>query len=611
MAEPQDRETAGETKFVVPGVDVQIVETGDEDLSVLAPFGKRRADEEDVEWPDEKRENLKKNESAAVTEDVPDAGEILAPPLPLTSLVTAYEESNSLKQNVDAMGTNVDGFGFTFAPTVNFDGVELNDLVRDDMEEGDKQVTEEEVKKKVEELRREAAKEKRRLKQFFSFCADDSFIELRRNSREDLEVLGNFTWEVVRDDEGEIKRFVQIPFYTVRLCKKQDPIQVTVKRKIGPIAYAEFKEQKRFRKFVQSVGNTNVWFKEFGDPRVMSKKTGKYFASQEELDETVELDPKDGPATEVLHYKIHALRGAYGLPRWIGNVLSVRGSRMAEEVNFFYFKNKAIPPMIIFVENGRLQDGAVDRLGDFMRQVKGDTQKFWKVAIIEGESAEDARKRGVAWSGNPRFKIVKLSSEQLKDALFQDYDEKNRDKVGESFRMPRLLRGDVRDFNRATAETAKAFGEEQVFQPERDRFDAWINRVLGPELDMRFWQFKSLSSIVRDPLNLTDMVEKLVKSSVLTPKEGRSIAEDIFNRDLAEIDEDWVKRPLAVTLAMLAKSVGDTNTISELSSIVQKGGDPFADLGDPGNPVDLVKTVKRLLEIRRVLARRSLETDRG
>jgi PBSX family phage portal protein len=581
----------------VPAVNVLIA--GQDESDVFDFYGaKKRSDEEDG-WPEGKRADLAKGESQALPEDADMvAGEIIEPPLPLSALVTAFEESNSLRQNVDAMSTNVDGFGFTLIPTIPLDGKEFKEVMTDELASGNVEPSEETVAAEMEKIKKLAYREKRRLRQFFSYCSDDSFIELRRQSREDCEVLGNFTWEVVRDDKGEISRFILLPFYTMRLCKKGDPIEVDVKRKTGPITYESFKEKRRFRKFVQRTSDKTVWFKEFGDPRAMSKKTGRYFENPKELDALAKEDPREGPATEVLHYKIRALRGVYGLPRWIGNILSVRGSRMAEEVNFFYFKNKAIPPMIIFVENGRLQDGAVDRLADFMKQVRGDTQKFWKIAIIEGESAEDARKRGVAWSGQPRFKIERLSSEQLKDGLFQEYDDKNRDKVGESWRMPRMLRGDVRDFNRATAEVAKAFAEEQVFQPERDRFDAWLNRTLGPILNMRFWQFKTLAPVIRDPYSLTEMVEKLVKAAILVPKEGRQIAEDIFNRDFEDLDEEWVKRPLALTIAGVTKQAPTSD-----SAVPTVGEQLLKDLGGPGEPIDKASVVRRLLEIRRALLR--------
>lgn len=536
------------------------------------------------------------------------ADEVIIPPLQLELLVNAFEESNALRQNIDAMTTNVDGFGFDIVssmPTVGADAREfVEDLLFDESND-EKEATSDEVKEKLAALIKITARERRKARNFFSYAADESFIELRRSSREDLEVLGNFTWEVLRDKSGRVARFVHLPFYTMRLTKLTDPTKVTIKRKVDPITFEEFEETRRFRKFIQEVSNEVRYYKEFGDPRLISKKNGRIFKDKDECEVAKKDDKEEGLATEVLHYKIRALRGPYGLPRYAGNLLSIRGSRLAEEVNFFYFQNRAIPPMMIFVENGTLADSAVKRLEEFFEEIKGDTRNFWKVAILEGESQEVARRRGVAWSGQPRFKVVKLSSEQLKDALFQEYDANNRDKVGESFRLPRLLRGDVRDFNRATAEVAKAFGEEQVFQPERDRFDAWINRVIMPALDFRFVEFKSLSSVVRDPFSLTEMTEKLVKAGILIPEEGRQIAEDIFNRDFAKIEEDWVKRPIPLTIAGRISAEGGMDENSAKSIRGALG------LGEPGDPIDVSATVSRLRELRNVLAGYVSDTPAG
>jgi len=615
-------ETSADEAVKEAAQNVAVHLCGDREASFSEVFGKRRKDEEDF-WP-EKTVPLEKaqgeQQSQEEGEDV--YSEIIEPPLSMSGLVTAFEESNSLRQNIDAMVTNIDGFGFMLEPVIDFKSNTFKELIRDQLEfEGvEGEITEEVVQAKAKEVRHEAVREKRKLQEFFAFSANDSFIELRRASREDVEVLGNFAWEVLRSEDGEVKRFVHVPFYTLRMTKRdEDPIEVDVKRKVDPITYETATEKKRFRRYVQVVGSKVVYFKEFGDPRPMSMKTGKYAETEEEIIARAKDDPHDGVASEILHYKIRAIRGVYGLPRWIGNILSVRGSRLSEEVNFFYFSNKAIPPMIIFVENGKLGAGAVDRLSDFMEQVKGDTKKFWKVAILEGESSDDARKRGVTWTGQPRFKVVKLSSEQLKDALFQEYDANNRDKVGESFRMPRLLRGDVRDFNRATAETAKAFAEEQVFQPERDRFDAWINRILGPELDMKFWRFKTLAPIVRDATSLAEIAESLVKAGVMTPGEARSLMDDIFNREFSEIDEEWTKQPLQLTLAGIVKRMQESPEVvpppADVIHTMNKSEDLLG-LGSLGESVDLDATLARLLEIRGALSKSQMlpsreQEDRG
>jgi polyhydroxyalkanoate synthesis regulator phasin len=68
-------------------------------------------------------------------------------------------------------------------------------------------------------------------------------------------------------------------------------------------------------------------------------------------------------------------------------------------------------------------------------------------------------------------------------------------------------------------------------------------------MGIRFWRFRSQTPVTRDPERLTNMVEKLVRVGVLTPEEGRLLASDIFNREFRKLGDDWVKRPITLTLA--------------------------------------------------------------
>ena len=142
------------------------------------------------------------------------------------------------------------------------------------------------------------------------------------------------------------------------------------------------------------------------------------------------------------------------------------------------------------------------------------------------------------------------------------YDERNIDKVGSSFRLPRLLRGESKDFNRATAEWVLRFAEEQVFEPERDHFDFLMNRLLA-DMVIRFWRFRSQAPVTRDPGRMTEMVERLVRVGVLTPEEGRELAGDIFNREFRKLGDDWTSRPLILTLAGIQTGVQDLRARTE------------------------------------------------
>jgi capsid portal protein len=221
-------------------------------------------------------------------------------------------------------------------------------------------------------------------------------------------------------------------------------------------------------------------------------------------------------------------------------MLAVMGSRQMEEINYLYFENKRVPPLALLVSGGRLSEASVPRIERFIEENLKGKANFHKILILEAEGGSHTSDAARA-----RIELRPLTDAQQQDALFQQYDERNIDKVGSSFRLPRLLRGDSRDFNRAVADAQL-------------RFDHVLNKRLLGDLGIRFWRFRSQTPVTRDPERMTDMVEKLVRVGVLTPEEGRQLASDIFNREFATLTADWVKRPITLTLAGIQVHGGET-----------------------------------------------------
>jgi PBSX family phage portal protein len=489
----------------------------------------------------------------------------VAPPYDPDTLCLLLENSNSLRQNIDAYVTNIDAFGHRFEPVVDLDAsdadqrianaiyIERLKLKEDPRRRDDPDVralsttpTPEEVAARKREVAELMRMERSRLENFFEYCCvDSSFVTLRRRMRLDLELLGNGYWEVLRNGAGEIVQFVYVPGFTVRLLPL-DPelVEINHKVKISDLAFDTVKVRCRFRRYVQVFEAETVFFKEFGDPRVVSRKTGRVHPSVEAL---VAVDPSDGPATEILHFRVHNPRSAYGVPRWIGNLLAVLGSRQAEEVNFLYFENKSVPPLALLVSGGRLSAQSIPRIEDFIENHIRGKRNFHKILILEAEPSGAGG--NIEHTGRLKIELRPLTAAQYSDALFQSYDERNIDKVGQSFRLPRMLRGDIRDFNRSTADAALHFAESQVFEPERQEFDFIINRKLLAEMGIRFWRFVSRSPVNRDPATMTEIIRGLVNANVLTPEEGRQLAGEVFNREFKKISAPWVKQPVALTLA--------------------------------------------------------------
>lgn len=471
----------------------------------------------------------------------------IEPPYDPEMLCMLFEHSNALRQNVDAYATNIDGFGHMLLPVIDLDADDANErVVQAVIAEGrSKPATEEQIQEERKRLRDIMSEEAVRAQIFFDFCSQDvSFVSLRRMTRQDLEVMGNGYWEVLRDGDGEINEFVYVPGFTVRLLPLDRQLtEYRVFVKTSEIRYEEVPRKRRFRRYVQIVESKVVFFKEFGDPRVISSATGAVYPSVEALSAT-----EDGarPATEIIHFKIHSPRSPYGVPRWIGALLAVLGSRQAEEVNFLYFENKSIPPMAVLVTGGKLSTDAAKRLEEYIATHIRGKKNFHKILILEAEPMPGANPDSVA---KMRIQIVPLLGAQHTDGLFQNYIGNNSDAVGGAFRLPRLLRGDIRDFNRSTADAALIFAERQVFEPERTEFDHLFNRRILPELGIRSLRLKSLSPVARDPVQMADMIRNLVNANVLTPEEGRVLCEDVFNRPFRKIKRKWVKQPMPMTLA--------------------------------------------------------------
>ena len=511
----------------------------------------------------------------------------LEPPYDLQTLCVLVENSNSLRQNVDSYATNIDGFGHRYEPVIDLHADDADARVAQciALERAAAQNRGElpanapiepnpaDVAQRKDELVRLARSERARLDAFFeSCCFEHSFVELRRRTRQDLEITGNAYWEVMRNAAGNIARLVHVPAHTVRLLPL-DPAATEMQEsvRVSPVTHETVTTRRRLRRYVQAQGAERVYFKAFGDRRLLSKNTGQVIADSQRSRQD---QMSDSPASEMMHFVIHSPLSPYGVPRWMGTLLSVLGSRQMEEVNFMYFTNKSVPPLALLVSGGRLSEGSIPRIQNFIEENLKGKNNFHKMLILEAEGAG-------AGDGRAKIELKPLTDAQQQDALFQRYDERNMEKVGSSFRLPALLRGDSKDFNRSVADAQLRFAEDQVFQPVRDEFDYFMNHKILADLGIRFWRFRSQAPVTRDPERLSDMVEKLVRVGVLTPEEGRVLAADVFNREFRKIGDDWTKRPITLTLA------GIQNQAS-------------ADIGD--GSADLGQQARRLLALEQELA---------
>lgn len=462
----------------------------------------------------------------------------------LRALIDFHDESNILPQIIDAYQTNIEGFGHRY----------------------DKVVPEDEFPK---ELEAEFKAEHKKLDQFFKYAyADGSYVELRKRLRGDMEKTGIGYWEVIRypktakDRAGQVMELNYIPSWQVRMTSF-DPKKVVVEemRQVG-LEVERVKVARHFRVFLQIVVTggrmQRIWFKEFGDPRRLNARTGEWMDPTERGLEATELKP-----FRVRHHPVTP----YSMPRWIGNLPSVLGSRAAEEVNILYFDNKAIPPLVISVSGGRLTKGTVQRIQDVLEnEIKG-RENFHRALILEAINPEAGS--GKTAGARPTIEIKPLTDKMITDAMFAGYDEANRAKILSAFRLPPILVGHSLDYNRATSDTALYMAEEQVFRPERSGFDFWQNRDLTPNLGTRLTSITSLGPNVTRNEDLVQLLQSGNESGAMTPNIARKIMADILEQEIPLIPEPWGDVPFQMTMAQ------QQAIMMQLMSIAQ-GVDPNA-----------------------------------
>lgn len=396
-------------------------------------------------------------------------GDIVQPPYHPVQLALMVEISDVLSQCISAMATNIDGPGYD---------LELNKGLD------------------IDNLPEEAAREREQLRLLFNFPNfDQNFTDLRIDTRVDLETSGNGYWEIVRSQLGEILEIHHLPAITMRItCTDKEFTDFIEPIRLDDGTFIDVPRSKRFRRFVQLTegGAKKIYFKEFGDPRTIDALTGKV------------SEGTQTPATEVLWFKIPSTHTPYGIPRWISASMWVGGARKAQEVNYLFFDNKSIPPIIIAVSGGALTTASLKRLEEvFDKEIKG-LSNFHKGLVLEA-TPTSAPKDLLGEKVSPvKIDVQPLTAHIQKDGLFLDYNKTARNVQRSKFKLPPLYTGDTDDYTRATAKESQIVAEEQAFSPARNQFDAIINRRILSDLRINNWTFKSLGVKTSDDVDVVN-----------------------------------------------------------------------------------------------------------
>jgi PBSX family phage portal protein len=349
---------------------------------------------------------------------------------------------------------------------------------------------------------------------------------------EDRETYGVSYAEVIRDMEGNV---VQMEFIidtpsVDMTCPLRPYVDVNYFYKGNAVT-----RKKKFRKYRQSVGGRTVYFKEFGDPRIMDKRNGKYWSEGDE-----EIDT-DNQANELIGLTLGNM--PYGEVRWIGQVLTVDGSRRAEILNNSYFRKGRHTPLMILIKGGTLSEESFEKLQMYMNGIEGESGQH-SFLVLETDTIDG----GAAFTDEkqPEIEIKDMAGILQKDELFQEYQENGRKKMQSAFLLPDLYVGYTTDFNRATAQTAMEVTEKQVFQPERESIAWIINNKLLNGYNFRYVEAYLMTPDITNPDDIQKILNITERAGGLTPNVAKEYTYEVMGKSGAEDYEgDWGDIPLA------------------------------------------------------------------
>jgi PBSX family phage portal protein len=516
----------------------------------------------------------------------------IEPPFDMLSLSMLAEQSSELGQCIEAMQVNIEGFGHRQKSRLlkeDENGKEIGDIPKD--------------------LKEEVMKEAIFLENFFEYCTEESFVEFRKRLRKDTESTGNAYFEVIRSITGQLQSFKHIPSYQVRMTWKDGNFTeidrpIIEKQLDGTYKIKRIKEWKKFRRFVQSssvsrrslalLGNKKVWFKEFGDPRVLNKKTGEF---EKENGKAI---PLENQANEIVHLKLYCARSPYGIPRTIGNLLSIIGDRASEEINYITFRNNNIPSMLIMCANGQLTEGSIKRVEDFVESKIQGSDNYSKFLIIEGAKAGEDD--DLEDTGQLRLSAQPLTKDQHDDALFQNYSKNNQDKIRRCFRLPSIFVGRSDDYTRTTVESGRRIADEQIFAPERDEFDSLMNRVMYPIMGIKYHSFKTNSPNTTDNEQLVKILAGAEKTGGMTPRIARIVLADILGQDVQDVfPADFpADVPFSLTMAEAVKNKADPTEpgqqVTALKAVEVMQGDSLPEMPSKDPLLDHLFEIRKSIE---------------
>lgn len=474
--------------------------------------------------------------------------EILDPPYDLDFLAEMKNLSESLQACIEAYSVNISGFGYEFLeekPTYLKDGKRY---YKEDHSEVDPQT--------VLEMNEELS----RLKMFFeSVSLDRTWTTLQSLKMNSKYSTGNAYYEVERGGANQLQGFIYVEPQNIRLTKRQPELIKIDQFVKNPqtLEYVINERGKYFRQFIQQDSSgKRIYFKEFGDPRIMNALTGKYykdskgkFINQKNIPKSFFTQrKKDGEdfvtATELMHFKIPAINDAdgYGYIIHINLVPVLLGVSYSDLSDYHTLENKGIPEAMVIIEGAKAKN-LVNEIEDILKNNK-KLRNYQSLLFVGAEGVNSGTNVNPSYK-NPSIRIeplnLILSKEGLKGKT--EYIEKVNERVATAFRLPTFFFGKLDNVNRSVAEFAIDLVNKQVFRPKIVEEDADINKFIMTELRAKYYRYASTMGRMENPEIITQNLKDGIQLGSILPSEARPKYSDILGIPLDNISNDFMNTP--------------------------------------------------------------------
>ena len=314
------------------------------------------------------------------------------------------------------------------------------------------------------------------LEEFFNNVNDDEdIISVAKKVMVDFEGCGNGYIEVARSADGRVNALYHVPAISVRVHKTK-------------------------KLYVQRVGVKTVWFKKYGDDRVIDNETGLVAGDK--------ISPEK-LANEIVHLKQYTWRSAhYGLPDWLPALASMLGEMKEKDYNLNFFSSYGIPAYAVLLKNMDMTEEIEETVKKYFEtEIKGNPHKTMVFSVPSG--------------GEIVFEPLNV---QQKEASFRVYKRDNRDDVLTSHRVPPYRAGIVVSGQLAgsvASETDRIY-QTSIIEPKQRSFEWIINTMLiAKGFELKGWLFRFDDIVIDNRVQQAQIDQIYLTTGVINPNEVR------------------------------------------------------------------------------------------